>query len=310
MRSIVALAVVVVPAIAAVAQQAPSWEPYSAALQARATAGDVAAQFQLGEAYRTGNGIAPDREQAIAWYRKASTAEPRAADALGILLFTKGERRQAIPLLQAGAVRGNDYALYILGTARFNGDYVPKDIARGYADLRIAAATLEQARHNLAKMEPYVTPEDRQRADLLAAQPGGPEAGAPSAPAYAPRPAPPVVAPRWAPSSVSAGPVAPPAPATAEAIAPPLPASPGGSSTWTIQLGAYGSEERAAAQWSLLAARVPALAKLRRVTEAAGALVRLQATGIASRDDAAALCRAVTEAGSGCFVVGQGTSGR
>ena len=72
-----------------------------------------------------------------------------------------------------------------------------------------------------------------------------------------------------------------------------------------MQLGAYGSEDRAGAQWKILTAKVPALADLRKVTQpvGSGALVRLQATGLASRDEAAALCQSITAAGGACLVL-------
>lgn len=358
-------------AAAAVAQPAQQWEPYSASLQSRAAAGDASAQFQLGEAFRTGNGIGQDREQAIAWYRKAAPTDPRAADALGVMLFVKGERKQAIPLLQGAAGRRNDYALYILGTARFNGDYVPKDIPRAYADMRVAAATLPQAQRSLGLMEPYITPIDRLQADRYAAQPGGPEAGAPSAPVYAqaaaPKPLssrPPVAPPSPvatvpAPSSPTLSPAVSPTPSPSIASPTPTPASgpatiqtvdlppsqpapsvvlppkpsptvgtpvvhqspsstvapprsapkpatpaPAVSGNWRVQLGAYSSEAVATAQWAAFAKKVPALAALKMVTQPVGALTRLQATGIASRDAAAAICTDVTAAKGPCLVLG------
>ncbi len=369
----------VVPIVAAllartaVAQMpAQAWEPYSPALVARAQGGETAAQFALAEAFRTGNGTAADREQAISWYRKAAPADVRAADALGVLLFTKGERKAAIPLLQASARHQNAYALYILGTARFNGDYVPRDLARAYADMRIAAQTLPQAQRSLAMMEPYVGPDDRLRADQLAAQPGGSEEGAPAAPAYAsavpapvkPAAAPPARHPRKvaahvptdAPSTAAAAavmPLPPPAwspptpvratptrtaPVTGSATDPvplgdariddPAPAPPPlksaakaaskpapppkpaaravqATGAWRVQLGAYGSDERAATQWKALVAKVPALAAYHKATEPAGAVFRLQATGLPSKEAATALCKSVTEGGGGCFVVPQ-----
>jgi len=363
-----ALLILALSAGAALAQPSPGWEPYSASLQSRAAGGDASAQFAMGEAFRTGNGIGQDREQAINWYRKAAATDTRAADALGILLFTKGERKQAIPMLQGAASRRNDYALYILGTARFNGDYVPKDIPRAYADMRIAAATLPQAQRSLALMEPYITPIDKLQADRYAAQPSGPEAGAPAAPTYAmapppkPKPVvtrpptPSVVTPALASPSVApaiAGPVAPPSedtsaptpirtvdlppsqpltvattqptvttlrpplttappvpdnrpapvpapPVRSAPVTTPKPATTGG---WRVQLGAYASEAVATAQWTMLVKKVPTLAPLQKVTQPAGALTRLQATGIASRDEATSLCAAVTAAKGVCLVL-------
>lgn len=384
MKRIVGLILAGLLAGTATAQMpAQAWEPYSQALLARATGGETAAQFALAEAFRTGNGTAPDRDQAIAWYRRCASIDTRAADALGVLLFTKGERKAAIPILQMSAGRRNVYALYILGTARFNGDYVPRDLARAYADMRLAAQTLPQAQRSLAMMEGYVGPDDKRRADQLAASPDGPEAGALAAPDYAlaappsVRPAAlvtttapkPVKKPRKAPASVptdtpsradaaavmplpppafsppatirTAGPVtdgmslgtatiddpAPTPPPTKPAPRPkpvprvtrsaavvtadtappahPRPTAAAATGTWRVQLGAYGSEDRATTQWKALVAKVPALAAYRKTTEPAGTVVRLQAAGLPSKDAATALCKSVTDGGGACFVVPQ-----
>ncbi|QJU59820.1 sporulation protein [Sphingomonas sp. AP4-R1] len=139
------------------------------AIQTRAAAGDRASQFLLGEAYRTGQGVTPDRDQAIAWFRKAAAqGDTRAADALGLLLFTKGERKEAIPLLEGAETRQDARALYLLGTARFNGDGVPKDLPRAYAEMRAAAdKSLPQAIRSLQLMEPYISAQDRQAAAAI-----------------------------------------------------------------------------------------------------------------------------------------------
>ena len=275
-------------------------------LKTAASAGDVGAQFALGEAYRTGTGIAADRDQAITWYRRAADrGDNRAADALGFLLFTKGDRKTAIPLLQISAGRGDPRALYVLGTAHFNGDYVPKDWPRAYAEMRRAAAAgLPQAARSLALMEPYLSASDRAQADAIVVgmpSSGGGVVARPSVQIAQPKPAPPVIVATPAP------PLPPPAITTID-----LPASKPASTTpseaqertWRIQLGAYGSAERAEAQWTMLAGKIPTLGRYRRVTEPAGALVRLQAAGLANREDAAALCREITATGAACFVVG------
>ena len=311
--------------------QAQGWEPYSPALVAQANAGDAAAQYALGEAYRSGNGVQADREKAIGWFRKAAPSDVRAADGLGVLLFVKGERKQAVPLLQAASQRGNAQALYILGTARFNGDYVPKDLGAAYAEMRLAAQKgLPEAQRSLQLMEPYIDADARTRADQLAAQPSGPETGA------LPVPPPPVIraaasAPvRTVKTPLVAASVTPPAspPAMADAppagaaplatielppsqpaapIASPVPHNAGPAHTttggWRVQLAAVSSPAAAESEWKRLKMKAPDLAALDHAAVPAGAMTRLQATGIATRAEANALCQKLFAAGLGCFVV-------
>lgn len=164
-------------------------------ISARAQAGDGNAQYLLGEAYRTGQGVTPDRDIAISWFRKAAAqGNMKAADMMGLLLFSKGERRESIGLLQGAATRQDARALYLLGTAHFNGDGVPKDMPRAYAEMRAAAnAGLPQAVRSLALMEPYITPQDRTAATMIT--PGTPStlAVAPAAMQTAPRPSTPIL---------------------------------------------------------------------------------------------------------------------
>ena len=138
-------------------------------ISARAQAGDANAEYLLGEAYRTGQGVTPDRDIAISWFRKAAAqGNVKAADMMGLLLFLKGERRESIALLQGAAARQDARALYLLGTAHFNGDGVAKDLPRAYAEMHAAAnAGLPQAVRSLALMEPYITPQDRAAANSV-----------------------------------------------------------------------------------------------------------------------------------------------
>ncbi|NIJ08001.1 cell division septation protein DedD [Sphingomonas vulcanisoli] len=311
--------------------QAQGWQPYSPALVASAQAGDPAAQYALGEAYRSGNGVQADREQALSWFKKAAPNDTRAADALGVLLFVKGERKQAVPLLQAASQRGNAQALYILGTARFNGDYVPKDIGAAYAEMRLAAQKgLPEAQRSLQLMEPYVDADARARADQLAAQPAGPETGAlpvpppPVARAAAPPvrtvktpyvAATPSVAPVASATTSAADPIPPvstgPAPlATIElppsaptAAAPIHTASAPVTGGWRVQLAAVASPAAAESEWVRLKRKAPDLAALDHAAVPSGSMTRLQAVGIASKAEASALCQKLVAAGLGCFVV-------
>jgi hypothetical protein len=306
-------------------------------LQAKANAGDRQSQFVLGEAYRTGQGVIADRDLAIAWFRKAaSQGDARAADAMGMLLFTKGERREAIPLLEAAETREDARALYLLGTARFNGDGVTKDLPRAYAEMRAAADMgLPQAIRSLQLMETYISDKDRLASQSIRPTRMAASTIAAAAPLRSPEPAP--VAATYAPAPVAAAPASvvtlPPSAASGATAAPsaptplrttelppsarapavvvrtappppppkPRPAPAPATGKWRVQLGAIVTQARAEEQWRTLAKKVPQLSRLPHVTVQAGAIWRLQATGLASLSETKDLCKAVTAKGGDCI---------
>ncbi|WP_217429570.1 SPOR domain-containing protein, partial [Sphingomonas bacterium] len=127
-------------------------------------------------------------------------------------------------------------------------------------------------------------------------------AGVPAAAATPPAAAPaaiPAQSSSYAPPTTIA---LPPSRPTATASAPALVPSGG----WRIQIAAVASPEAAESEWKRLSAKVPALADLGHAAVPAGALTRLQATGLASRADAGALCQQMVAVGLGCFVVAPG----
>ena len=136
-----------------------------------AAQGDPDAQFNMGQAYRLGRGVETDVEQAEALYAKAAAqGHVKAADNYGLLLFQRGAREEALPYISAASMRGDPRAQYLLGIAHFNGDLVKKDWRRAYALLTLAnSAGLPQARGALAQMDEYISLEDRQAAQPLAA---------------------------------------------------------------------------------------------------------------------------------------------
>ena len=217
-----ALAILLAAGTTAAIAQAP--RPI-AELQANAKRGDPEAMFQLGEAYRTGTGVTADRDQALAWFKRAADQGDRPArDAMGMLLFTRGNRQEAMPLIEAAAARGDARALYILATARFNGDYVTRDWPRAYAEMsRAAELGLPQAKASLAQMEPYLLPADRAKADEIRA----------TLAAVAP------VSP-----SVSAAPPAAPLPVRAVAVAPRSAAPPPPADIGVPQVAEPGAPDR------------------------------------------------------------------
>ncbi len=277
------------------------------ALRSAAAKGDPDAEFRLAQAFQLGKGVPKDTELAIMWYRRAvAQGHAQASDELGFLLFSHGDRRAAMPYVERAAARGDPRAFYLLGTAHFNGDFASRDWPLAYAQTsRAAEAGLEAARANLAMMDTYLLPPDRAKADsILATLPPVRRivgrAPAATAPAPVPIPAP-------LPTPNAAPPAPPPPPVATAQAAPPTAsrptAPPASTGAWKIQLGAFGSADRASASWARLMGKVPALAAIDQRIVAAGAFQRLQGWGLASRTDAQALCGKVKAAGGDCLVL-------
>jgi len=290
--------------------------PDLTALQAKAQAGDAEAQFQLGEAYRAGKGVPADAEAAIMWYRRATAlGHIRASEELGFALFAHGDRREAMPYIEKAAARGEARAFYLLGTAHFNGDYATRDWPLAYAQTeRAAAAGLSAAQKNLELMDHYLLPSDKARADqILATLPSvraTPADGTPAPAAKAP-PAPvQTAAATPKPSKSAKGSKSTPPPRvtlapveTADAAGRPAKSSAPAGGDWKVQLGAFGSEDRARDRWKTLRTKVSDLGSYQQHLVTAGSIQRLQAANIANKADAQALCKKVVAAGGDCLVI-------
>ena len=96
--------------------QAVSW--YRKAVEQ----GNAQAQFNLGNSYADGEGVAKDQVQAVSWYRKA-------------------------------AEQGLASAQYNLGLCYADGEGVAKDEIEAYAYYNLAGITRDVARKNLAILE-------------------------------------------------------------------------------------------------------------------------------------------------------------
>lgn len=295
--------------------------------QDSAARGDADAQFNLGQAYKLGRGVKQDMARAEQYFAQAAAAgHMQASDNYGLLLFQRGERKQALPFIRAAADRGDPRAQYLLGIGHFNGDVVPKDWVRAYALVSLAQQSgLEQARNALAQMDQHIPLAQRQQAIVLSAELQSqadatrarqlasadldnslPNAGS------APPPAPRAVAARNAleaaaavagsdspatagadyarPAVATATPVAVPPKASPPKAAPPKPAAPAtASGPWRVQLGAFGVAANADALWARLRQR-PELAGHPRINVSAGAMTKLQAGGFVSEADARAAC--------------------
>ncbi len=106
-----------------------------------ATKGDADAQFNLGQAYRLGRGVAINLAAAKDWFEKsADQGHIDAETTLGLLLFQGGEQSDGLKWLKKAAVQGEPRALLMYGTALVNGDSVTQDPVLGYAYVSRAAA--------------------------------------------------------------------------------------------------------------------------------------------------------------------------
>ena len=253
-----------------------------------AIAGDADAQFNLGQAYKLGRGVAVDLKQAEDWYRRAALqGHAQAQDNYGLLLYQNGKRKEAMPVLQTSADRGEPRAQYVYGTELFNGELAPKDWVRAYAMMtRASVAGIPRASESLAQMDRYIPAPDRQKGIELARiwdkQRPQLAAAAPIKPAAA-----------------SSAPVKPASKPPAAAKSAPKPAAGG---KWRVQLGAFGNPAAAQSLWSKLS-KQPSLGGLSADYVKAGAVTRLQATGIASAAAASQVCASVKAAGNPCLVV-------
>lgn len=295
-----------------------------------ALAGDADAQFNMGQAYKLGRGVPADFATALDYYRKAAAqGHAHAEDNYGLLLFQQNRRAEAMPYIERSAERGEPRAQYLYGIALFNGDLVAKDWIRAYAMMsRASAAQLPQATASLARMNQYIPDDQREQglalatrmeqreqagrlastgtavaaplrqpprplrgADLppsnsLSAGPGSPDPAPPPPSAYVPKP------------SEKSAPAAP-APATSPAPARRAAAS---STTWRVQLGAFGEEGRAEALWKTASGKVKALSGREHYLVKGGNMTRLQAGPLASRDEAETLCGQIKAAGIACII--------
>lgn len=163
------------PASADVRSGVTAWgrKDYAAAIaewRGPAKAGDADAQYNMGQAYRRGEGVVKDADAAENWYRKAAgRGHPQAQAALGLLLFQSGDKTAAMPWFLKAAAKGEPRAQYVVGTALFNGDGMTKDWPRAYAMMsRASAAGLQPATLSLAQMEKYLSAAEKREGAALA----------------------------------------------------------------------------------------------------------------------------------------------
>ena len=329
-----ALSLQTAPALADVKAGVDAWTrgDYDAAVKEwrePALKGDPDAQFNMGQAYKTGRGVKTDLNVALDWYKKASAqGHLKAMDSYGHLLHYQGRVVEALPILQTSSDRGDPRAQYLLATELFNGTNISKDWVRAYALMSLASsAGMAPASQSLAQMDTYIPLEQRQAATVLAGEleqrasrnASAQAAGFPINTSPPPKPAKQVaVPPSTIPSSNPPGfpaniPVAG-APAAKPKVAQTAPVKPAAtpivktsapavSSPWRIQLGAFGEDANAKKLWASLKGKVAGIDALQPSYKASGQITRLQAGPFANRAAAETMCGKLKAAGQACLVV-------
>src|SRR5712671_3384599 len=95
----------------------------------KARDGDAAAQFEIGRAYDTGEGVRENPQQAAVWYRKsAEQGNPKAQNSLGVLYWSgngvERSKEQAVRWYRKSARQGDSDAMFNIGAAYYNGEGV------------------------------------------------------------------------------------------------------------------------------------------------------------------------------------------
>jgi hypothetical protein len=277
--------------------------------------GDADAEFNLGQAYRLGRGVATNLAAAKTWFeRAANQGHLDAETTLGLLLFQNNEQAEGLKWLKKAAERGEPRALLVYGTALVNGDSVTQDPALGYAYVsRAAAQGLAPAKETLDQLDQILPIADRKRGVQIASQmakevpaptPAADEAPQPVKTAKTAVPPKPV---KTAKAKPPAQPAAKPTEKVASAKAPPpKPAKPAAIASaspakgdWRIQLGAFSQRGNAEAQFKKVSGK-SALAGRHPYYVAAGAVTRLQVGPFETKSAAESACRTV---GVSCFPV-------
>jgi len=249
-----------------------------------AESGDPDAQFNLGQAYRLGRGVAVNLAASQIWLgRAAAKGHVDAQTTLGLLLFDSGNRDEGLRWLAAAAEKSDPRAMLVYGTALFNGDGVKRDPVLAYAYVsRAAAQGLPPAKTTLAEMDRLIPLAERKRGIKLAMAKAGKAKPASKVP------------PKNAPAAGATETASSTAAATRPGSAP----APTGA--WRVQLGAFSQRGSAEALYRKLAGN-GALAGRRPFYVPAGAVTRLQVGPFESRAAAARACASLSA--QACFPV-------
>jgi len=272
------------------------WLPFAAR-------GDADAQFNLGQAYRLGRGVAKDPKIAEDYYRKAAgRGHGPAQERLGLELYGRTETRsEGLRWLERAANSKQARAQYVLGVAHFNGDIAPRNWPLAYAYiLQAQNAGIPQAQAALDTMNANIPINDRRRGEEMAQAIAAGTYVSPVAAAQ-PRPA---AAVQSAERPAEKPPVASPVVIKSAAAAPVPPKAEAAVKGWRVQLGAFSQRGLAVEAWTgLKAAQAALVAGVSPVYAQAGEMVKLQLGPFATREDARRLCGRLQTVGRTCFVV-------
>ena len=140
--------------------------------QKAAAQGNADAQYMLGLAYATGEGVPKDAAYAVEWYQKAAVQGNAAAQYMLGLIYATGkgvpkDAAMAASWYTKAAAQGNAAAQYNLGMAYANSEGVTRDLVRAYAWFDLAAAQgnkdAKKMRDSLAKNITYAQIAEGQR---------------------------------------------------------------------------------------------------------------------------------------------------
>lgn len=129
-------------------------------IESRAAAGEISALVELGDRYRTGDGVAVDLEKALDWYGKAASRDDVNANYyIGIVLLSRGNqndhRRARQTLKRAVELCGNE-----TNRATCNSLYILRELSVAEKELALYRDALATAQQALAIAENPATPDD------------------------------------------------------------------------------------------------------------------------------------------------------
>jgi TPR repeat protein len=110
--------------------------------------GAMEAQRTLGQIYESGQGVAINSKEAVAWYRRsADQGDAESAGRLGrIFLLGQGVDKntdEAVKFLTLAAEKGNAYAQFNLAGLYVSGTGVKRDLRKAYSLFALAGKTLD-----------------------------------------------------------------------------------------------------------------------------------------------------------------------
>jgi hypothetical protein len=152
-----------------------------AALVARASSGEAAAQLELGRAYASGKGAPQSAAEAVLWLRKAAEQKnAEAARALGEF-YRDGlgkqlprDPKQAVGWFRQAAELGDLESAGMLGVLYSYGQGVGQDYAEAYFWLDVAAASAgpKQAQYiaNRQRIGEHITADELEAVEARVAQ--------------------------------------------------------------------------------------------------------------------------------------------